>query len=323
MRIIDPIAITPDMAVPGDFLVQPDSSQFVVEPNDVFQVPALYTNVPENDYVPWASGTAYVVGDRTMRNHHNYEALTNNTNKDPAGTPTSPATWLDLGFTNRWRMFDDKIGTQTTNPETIEVRIAPQKPVDAVAFFGVDAATVTVRAVDPYLGIVFESSVSAVSTDGIEDWYSYFFNPIELYEDFVALDIPAGTYGSIDITISKPSGVAAIGALILGKTFEIGCTRWGATVGITDYSRKDKDDFGNFIIVERGYSKRGDFDLAIETPRVAGVQRTLSKYRAKPIVWIGEAAYPSTIIYGYYREFNLVISGPKFSDCSISVEGLV
>lgn len=77
------------------------------------------------------------------------------------------------------------------------------------------------------------------------------------------------------------------------------------------------------IIVERGYSKRADFDVIVQTNMVSQVQRLLSKYRAKPLVWIGEASFQSTILYGYYKEFNLVISGPTASDCSISVEGLI
>jgi hypothetical protein len=219
-------------------------------------------------------------------------------------------------------MFDDKIGTVTTNPESISLTIAPGRSVDSLAFFGLDAASLYVRVVDPYQGIVYESSVSPVSTDGINDWYDYFFSPVEVNEDFVLLGVPLGGYGSVEIIIAKPGGIAQVGALILGKTAVLGEALYGTSVGITDYSRKERDDFGNMVIVERGYSKRADFDVSVQTSMVSRVQRLLSKYRAKPLVWIGEATYQSTILYGYYKEFNLVISGPTVSDCSISVEGL-
>ncbi|WP_426808034.1 hypothetical protein ABOC32_16800 [Pseudomonas sp. WOUb67] len=323
MRIIEPVEITPALAVMEAFLVQPSAEPLVVQVGQAFQVASLLTNVPEADHPVWLSTKSYAVGDVVMLEHRNYEALVANTNKNPAGVGADPPNWLDLGPTNRWRMFDDKIGTQTTNPESIELTIAPGRAVDSLAFFGLDAASIYVRVVDPYQGIVYESSVSPVSTDGINDWYDYFFTPVEVNEDFVLLGVPAGSYGSIEINIAKPGGTARVGALILGKAAVLGEALYGTSVGITDYSRKDRDDFGNVVIVERGYSKRAEFDVIVQTSQVSQVQRLLSKYRAKPLVWIGEASYQSTILYGYYKEFNLVISGPTASDCSISVEGLI
>lgn len=174
-----------------------------------------------------------------------------------------------------------------------------------MAFFGLDAASLYVRVVDPYQGIVYESNVSPVSTDGINDWYDYFFSPVEVNEDFVLLDVPVGSYGSIDITVAKPSGIARVGALILGKAAVLGEALYGTSVGITDYSRKERDDFGNTVIVERDYSKRAEFDVMVPTSMISQVQRLLSKYRAKPLVWIGEASYQSTILYGYYKGIQL------------------
>lgn len=323
MRIIEPVEITPGMAVMEAFLVEPNAEPLVVQVGQAFQVASLLTNVPEVDNLPWVSTTSYVVGQIVMHEHRNFEALVASTGKSPTGAATDPPIWLDLGPTNRWRMFDDKIGTETTNPESIAVTIAPGRAVDSLAFFGLDAGSIYVRVVDPYQGIVYESSVSPVSTDDINDWYDYFFTPVEVNEDFVLLEIPVGSYGSIEITIAKPGGLAKVGALILGKAAVLGEALYGTSVGITDYSRKERDTFGNMEIVERGYSKRADFDVIVQTGMVSRVQRLLSKYRAKPLVWIGEASFQSTILYGYYKEFNLVISGPTVSDCSISVEGLI
>lgn len=323
MRIIEPVEITPSMAVMEAFLVEPNAEPLVVQVGQAFQVASLLTNVPEDDTEPWVPTVSYVAGDLVMLEHRIYEALVANTNKSPLSTPADPPTWLDRGPTNRWRMFDDKIGTETTNPESIELTIAPGRAVDSLAFFGLDAGAIYVRVVDPYQGIVYESNVSPVSTDGISDWYDYFFTPVEANEDFVLLGVPVGSYGSIEITIAKPGGIAKVGALILGKAAVLGEALYGTSVGITDYSRKERDTFGNMIIVERGYSKRADFDVIVQTSTVSQVQRLLSKYRAKPLVWIGEASFQSTILYGYYKEFNLVISGPTVSDCSISVEGLI
>lgn len=323
MRIIEPVAITPALAVREAFQVAPSGEPLVVQVGQAFMTAGLITNVPEADYPMWVSTTPYAVGGRVVVNSRIYEALVASTNVNPTAAPTTPPKWLDLGATNRWRMFDDKMSSVTTNPESISLRIVPGKAIDALAFFGIDAASVLVRVTDPYQGVVFESQVSPVSTDGIDNWHDYFFSPVEIMEDFVVLDVPAGSFGSVEIVISKPGGVARAATLIIGKMARIGEALYGSSVGITDFSKKDRDDFGNFVIVERGFSKRAEFDVAVDTARVASVQRTLARYRAKPLVWIGEASYEATIIYGYYRDFSLVISGPSVSDCSISVEGLV
>lgn len=323
MRIIEPVEISPGLTAMQAFQVAPDSEPLVVQVGQPFMVTSLLTNVPEADQPLWSPAQAYTVGAKVMLEHRIYEALVANTNVNPTAAPTTPPKWLDLGATNRWAMFDDKMSSVTSNPERISLRVVPGKAVDALAFFGVDAASILVRVTDPYQGVVFESQVSPVSTDGINDWYDYFFSSVEIMEDFVVLDVPAGNFGSIEVVLSKPGGVARAATLIMGKMARLGEALYGTSVGITDYSKKDRDDFGNFKIVERGFSKKAEFDVMVDTTRVGNVQRTLARYRAKPIVWIGEATYEATIIYGYYREFNIVISGPTVSDCSISVEGLV
>jgi len=323
VRIIEPVEITPALAVRGAFQVAPNAEPLVVQVGQDFMTAGMITNVPEADYPVWAPTTTYAVGAKVIVSSRIYEALVANTNVNPTAAPTAPPKWLDLGATNRWRMFDDKMSSVTTNPESISLRIVPGKAIDALAFFGIDAASVLVRVTDPYQGVVFESQVSPVSTDGIDNWYDYFFSPVEIMEDFVVLDVPAGSFGSIEIVISKPGGVARAAMLIIGKMARIGAALYGSSVGITDFSKKERDEFGNFVLVERGFSKRAEFDVAVETARVGSVQRTLARYRAKPLVWIGEASYEGTIIYGYYRDFSLVISGPSVSDCSISVEGLI
>ncbi|WP_374418692.1 phage head spike fiber domain-containing protein [Stutzerimonas kunmingensis] len=282
----------------------------------------IVTNVPEDDAPVWEAGT-YDQGDRVIQNHHVYEVLAETTTDSPtAGLVTDPPTWLDLGVTNPWRAFDEKIGTVTTHPEAIRFSIRADRTINALAFFGVDAGSIRVTVTDPSLGRVFEYEASPVSTDGIDNWYQYLFAPIELVEDFVVLDVPAGTYGTIDISIDKPGGEAKLGALVLGQTSTLGVALYGTSIRLRDFSRKERDDFGNFVIQERDFSKVAEFDVAVDTANISAVQRTVAQYRARPVVWIGEAAYESTIIYGFCTDFGVSISGPTISDATFSVEGL-
>jgi hypothetical protein len=321
MKIIQPVRVLPEMLDAAAFNLTPDGQPLEVPTASPFLVASVATNVPETDYPAWDVATAYVVGDRVMRSHRNYEALIDNTGKSPE-TATSPATWLDIGPTNRWAMFDELIGTYTENPESIELSMALGAGVDSVAFFGVDAGLVTVRVIDPFRGIVFERSDQPVNTDGIENWFDYFTAVVKTREDFILTGLGAGRSSVIEVKISKPGGLAKVGALVLGKMATLGVSLYGTSVGLVDFSRKERDVFGNYVIVERGFSKRAEYDVAVQTPEISRVQRLLGQYRARPLVWVGEAQYDSTIIYGYYKDFSISISSPSISDATITVEGL-
>jgi hypothetical protein len=158
---------------------------------------------------------------------------------------------------------------------------------------------------------------------GVTNWYDYFFSEIDIRTDFVLLDMPA--YGSADIlvTVDAGSGTAAVGHIVVGAWKKVGDALYGSSVGINDYSRKSTDDFGNTTIIPRSYSNRAEFDIALETSQAAKIRRLLAEMRSTPIVWIGEETYESTILFGFYKDFNIVLAGPVLSSGTITVEGLV
>lgn len=294
----------------------------IINPIDVTDVMLLSSSVPENDYPPWSSTASYLVGNRCLRNHRIYEALVAHSNVDPAGAATMPATWLDLGMDNRWRMFDDKVGSLTTRSGSIDVTLQPGSVINALALFNLQGRSATVVMTDPSEGEVYRQTVSLVDA-GASNWYDWFFAPIGRRTDIVLLDLPAYGTAQLAVTIDNATDTAACGHLVMGAQTEIGVALYGTGVGIIDYSRKDTDDFGNAIVVERAYSKRAEFDVSLDTDRVSAVQRLLASIRARPVVWIGEQSYEATVLYGFYKDFSISISGPLVSDGTITVEGLV
>ena len=258
-----------------------------------------------------------------MYDHRVYEVIVATTTDRPdLGAVASSPTWLDLGSTNRYKMFDEIISTQTSNTGTIEVTITPNEVVNAVAFFGIYGSEITVEMDDPTEGIVYSSTKQLQDNTLIVDWYSYFFEPISYISDAVFLDLPS--YGSADILVTIDAGAedAKCGEMIIGKQRALGVTNFGSAVSIQDYSRKERDQFGNTIIVQRAYSKRADYDVTVETNSVAAIQKVLADIRTVPTVFVGEENKPETIVYGFYKQFNIVLSTPSISDCSIEVEGL-
>lgn len=295
----------------------------LIRPKSATDSTLTSSNVSEADYPVWNAATAYSLGDRVIRTtgvHKIFERKVAGTTATP---PESDSTnWLDLGATNRWKMFDAAVGTQTTNSNTIVATTTPGMVTNAVALLNVDAQTVRVKMTDTIDGVVYDSTVEMLDNSLVTDWWHYFFEPIVGRQDVVFLDLPSYGTAAIEITVDNTGSTAKCGVAILGTVQSIGTTTMGAAVGIKDYSRKEQDAFGNYIIVPRAFSKRANFQLKIERNKTDGVQKILTELRTTPVVYIGSDDFESTIVYGYYRDFDIVISSIPLSDCNIEIEGL-
>lgn len=293
----------------------------IIRPVDVTPAILLSSNVPEDDYPAWTAGT-YSQGDRRMLDHRIYEVLAETTADAPLdGLKKSPPTWLDLGANNRWRMFDDKVSSLTEQAGSIAVELQPGAVINSLALFNLRGREAVVTLTDPVDGVVYQRTVELIDA-GVTNWYDWFFAPIPRQTDFVLLDLPAYGTATLSVTIDNADGIAAAGHMVMGRQAEIGVALYGTGVGVIDYSRKTTDEFGNTFVLQRSYSKRAEFDVVIDTEHVGYVQRLLAGIRAQPVVWIGEQSYEATVLFGYYRDFSISISGPSVSDATITVEGL-
>lgn len=295
----------------------------VIQPVNVTPTMLTSSNVPEPEtgYPTWSSSTSYAVGDQVTYAQHIWTAAVANTNIAP-GTVTTPATWTDLGADNRWRMFDDVIGSQSTNPGTVQVTVQPGTVVNSVALFNLSGLTAHIVMTDPIEGVVYDRTVS-LRDAGVTNWYDYFFAPIGEKTDIVLTDLPTYGTASITLTVDAGSGTAAVGSFIIGTVIQLGCTQWGVSGGITDFSRKVRDEFGNFTIVERSFAKERSFNVVVETSQMASLERTLAALRAKPVVWVGDDDYEFTLVVGFYRDFTFVMQFKNTSQLSLNIEGVI
>jgi hypothetical protein len=300
----------------------------VIEPLTITNSILTSSNVVENDYAQWSSVTSYSIGDKVMvvgTTHKNYESKTNsNLNNDP--TTDDGTNWIELGATNRWKAFDQKISDPVTNSNTVQYVLSPTSTVvNAIAFFGLEADTVRVQVVETQGSTtVYDKTYNLQDTSQVIDWYTYFFEPAEdKNKELLITDIPSYPSTEITITITDSGNTVEVGQIVLGKATNLGVTLYDTEIGIEDFSRKDTDDFGNSIIVERVFAQTADFQVRLGTLDARRVQRLLAKYRATPIVWIGDddVRY-GLLIYGFYREFSINLSTVSASYATIEVEGL-
>lgn len=274
------------------------------------------TNVDE-DETAWDIDTTYAANQQAAYNHRVYESVgDDNVGHQPdTGALADPPTWIDLGPTNRYRMFDDSPSTTTQRAGTIQMTIDPGKVVDSVGLINVSAIDVTVERLSLGGDTVWSETRSLADVDELGDGDSNYLT------DVAILDIPPSSL-PVRVTINASGGTAICGCMVIGRAATIGDTEFGTTLGIRDYSKKDTDDFGNSIIVKRAYSNTADFAVVLDTSRLGAVRRMLTKLRAAPALYVGTTTAAETILYGFYKSFTLVRSNPIRSTGSIEIESL-
>lgn len=286
---------------------------------------AVLTTPPmaETDYPAWSAPTNYAIGDRVVRTsvHRVFEALVAGIH---AGLPeATPTRWVDIGPTNAWAMFDDKVGTSTTSAgPSMTWGLTPAAAIDHLDLLDVSAASaravMTVSAVS-----VYDRTISLEAAETVGDAWEYCFSPIVRRTIAQFDDLPPYASGVLTITLTDTVPVSC-GSCIVGQTFEIGESEFGARAGITDFSRKETDAFGVTSVVERAYSKRTSQAVAIDNARFDEVLRRLTLLRAKPVLWIGAAGlYEAFVVYGFFKSLELELQTATEAICSLEIEGLV
>lgn len=295
----------------------------IIKPMEVTPAMLVSSNVPETDHAEWAVGTTYAKGARVIlaAQHKVYQsAIDANVGKDPAADQTA---WLEVGSTNRWKPFDKSITSQVVQSTIIEYRIKPGAPISALALLNIDAAvSMRIRMIDPAYLTVYDETINLSRLPLESGWWAWFFGERRAPTQVIVSDLP--TYPNADILVEITGGTGlAVGVILLGqlRTFGLG-PRIGMRLGIQDYSRKDRNDFGDVILVERAFAKRITFSMPLRSHQVDELHYFLSEIRATPCLWVVSTKYETAVAYAFYRSFDIVIPYYDYSDCEIELEGL-
>lgn len=292
----------------------------LIRPSTINDAALVSSTVAETDHAAWSSAITYALGALVIKNHRIWSsAQASNTNHDPATSGVS--WWVDTGPTNRWAMFDDKVGTLTTATETMVVTLAPGR-IDSVTLLQVVASTVTIE-MTVGAGLVYLRSFSLIDDSTVTDWFGYFFDPIRPKDYVLAMDLPVYGEAETTITFDKPSGDVSCGMCIVGQQSDVGGTLASPSVGINDYSKKVTDDFGYTSVVERSFSKRMGAKLILSNGEIDRVHSVLSSVRAIPVVWVGTDQLSAMLIFGFFRDFEIDIAYATFSYCTLNIEGMI
>lgn len=293
----------------------------VVKPIEITPAMVIATNVPETDYAAWVVGATYATGDRRIKDHKVWESLVDsNLGNDPA---TSPSKWKEVGATNRYKAFDKSVSSQTAQASSITYQLRLGAAASTLAALNLKGATsIRVYVVDPDYGDVYDRTINLTRTPVAVGWWNWFFGDRRAPTQALFTDLKGLPQADIFIEITGGSDLA-VGVLLVGqlRSYTMG-VRMGAKVGIQDYSRKDRNEYGDVMVVERAFAKRANFSMLLVAAEVDAIQMFLSDVRATPCLWIGSSRYESTTVYGFYKSFDIVISYFDYSDCDLELEGL-
>lgn len=103
---------------------------------------------------------------------------------------------------------------------------------------------------------------------------------------------------------------------------DLGITEATPSIGITDYSRRETDDFGVTAVVPRKFARRMTLRFKLPSASVDDVQQTLADLRAVPAQWVASEDFAWLNFEGFYKDFSIDHAAGEASFCSLTVEGL-
>lgn len=299
-------------------------SLLILRPQPITDAILTASDVPETDAPEWAVGTTYALGDivKLASTHSLYES------GDPANLGKRPdlypSLWTRIRATNRWRAFDGSGSSRTAQASSISYTFLPGVSVPMLAALGLqDCASVRVWLDDPVYGVVYDRTINPSATPVMADWWEWFFGDwkggtsVALFED-----VPSFPSATLHVDLVGTASLA-VAQILFGSPRSWGSgIRYGARVGRQIYSRREVNDFGDIELVKRPSAKRASFELILLASEVDAIQDFMDAIDADVCLFIGCALYQSTVIFGIFQSFEVLIDNPTESTAQIEILGV-
>lgn len=273
-------------------------------------------------YKPYNVGTTYPIGERVQDNttHKIYESVAAS---NLGNAVTNTTKWIFVSPTNRWKPFDTSNSSSVEVSSSFTYTVIPGAVATVLAILNIaNANTIRVRVEDPVFGFVYDRTISMGLLPPNSTWWDWFFGSRSINTQLILSDLPFYPNAKIIVDFTGLTTMS-VGVIMYGQPFQIGnSVRYGAKVGIKDFSRKEENIFGDYVLDQRAFSDRANFSIDVPKNEVDSTKRFLTKLRATPSLYIGAQEYESTVIFGFYRDFDIMIDRASVSECAIEIEGM-
>jgi hypothetical protein len=157
-------------------------------------------------------------------------------------------------------------------------------------------------------------------------WSDYFFADIR-FNSSLTDTFTADFNTSCRVKITGSAGqMVKCGHMLVGRTRELGDSQWGLQAGISDYSKKEENSFGETYLEQGNWAKKLNYDIQIDNDSFDTVYQILSQIRAIPCAYDANnesTSYSALIAYGTYEDFDVTLPGPVKSICTLEIQGLI
>ena len=304
-------------------------SQMKVVPGiEITPAKMIVNALPDADYAAWSATKAYVIGDFITIDRINYQALVAHTNRNPVTDTVSPPAWQNLGWVNKYRMFNKqigntwKIGTFTSNPESIDLTIRPGKRINAIGLVGVYASSVQIIMTVPGVTDPVYDKTFSMSSKAGGSWYQYYFGQFVTKDNLAEFDLPPFSNADIRVIVSAPGGTARVGMMVVGWAKTIGTAVYGTSLGRKKYSTLKEEFDGSMTITPRGRRKSIDFQVVLPADQISSVQRTLDDVDDMPSLYVGSSELEYTVIVGIFDDFDTGLPTYNRGEYTLKVRSL-
>lgn len=285
------------------------------------------SSVTENDTddgALWAGATAYAIGAKVRNLHRRYQRLVAGT------TATAPGldaiNWLPLGATNPWRMLAADGDYKTTGTSPMVVVIKPLVRATALAIIGIVADSITVVQKDAAGTTVLTFTQNLVYRN-TTTWSEYYFGAFTRRSAFVTMALLPITGASITITLTRATGNVSCGALAIGTPVDLGKILEGASVGALSFSRVERNEFGDSLVIKRRTVPRTSQTTLIEKTNVERARVTLTGLDGVTAMFIGipdatSGYFNALCVLGLVKQWDIKLDTFNRGGLSIDLEGL-
>lgn len=186
----------------------------------------------------------------------------------------------------------------------------------------------TTAAVTTTLNTFYDEAFDLSESAWDDSWYNATYDEI-VYKDRLSLsDIePNGTTNVAFITLTGTD--VECGSCLFGLSRDIGGAVYGAEVGIDNWSRVSRDDWGGVQIdATRGYSDNASYSVWFDKGKAAALRKMLADYKDTPAVYrmarsdTAPGGWDTLGCHHAISSFRIVMEGPCGYLCRLELEGI-
>ena len=316
----------------------------------------ISSTLPASSESEWSSSGTYSENDivKVSKSEDGTEDIApiniykkTSTSDNPYPPNDDGTNWLNLGATNRWAMFDQyvlsssasTVAATSTVPSEFTVEIDSGN-ANYIGLFNLNCSKIYLE-YKKSTGVYQEfNETNFPNVKEIQNYYPYEFQRDTqswldyLFGDFIwkrdiVFPIQWDKVSSIRIKFenSAEGQFAECGMCVVGQSYYVGETQYGASSGILSFSRKDRNEYTGYTYLKKGNSaKKMDIDVMIDNSKYNRIHSIMSSADGLPIILQGNnsgTGFEPFMVYGFLASFDMTVKYPKKSLCTIEAEGLI